>query len=121
MNKQLLVLVFGALIAMGTFAAERRQDHGHDSNGMTQGEHMQAMEMHMEAIRNTEDPERRRELMQKHHEAMQAHMKSMKTMDDHGAHEGKPADTGTRMERMERQMHMMQGAMEQMMERQEVD
>ena len=123
MKKSLAVLTLGALVSVGVFAAndihDEHKGHHHVSDGMMQCEHMAEMKEQMKAIRNTEDPEKRHELMQKHHEAMQAHMQSMKNM--HGNdHANRPAGTGTRMERMERQMRMMQGSMEQMMERESV-
>ena len=121
--KKILALTLFTVLAVNPVFAEQKSGHdGMMENGsgmgMMDGDHMKIMNKYMKAIQQTNDPEKRRELMKKHHEAMQAHMQNMKSMmGEHTEHEGEPVDSGTRMERMERQTRMMQRMMEQMMKR----
>lgn len=87
-------------------------------------ERMQAMRQTMQRIRSAEDPDTRKRLMQDHMRQMHAAMGAMKGMGDRhsGMHENMEQSDGQRCRQMmEMHSQMMQGMMEQMEARMQME
>jgi hypothetical protein len=131
-----------AACALAAPVATAQDKHDHDKQATSAGtdrsmgqmpDRMRAMQVLMDRIHKTTDPQERRKLMQEHKQSMQANMKAMRGMGGSvtasGAeHSGTATDHGkggmkggemSMMKRhamMEKRVDMMQMMMEQMME-----
>jgi hypothetical protein len=144
MKRLTQIMMFGALIALGSIGWAAQQDASADKPMAQQMQkmhgHMQAMQEQMKQIKATKDPEKRQELMHEHMQSMHEGMMMMGKMDhsqgdmmSHGAMQQKKmavdckADDAqcqnmqsmqNRQDAMQERMQMMQMMMQQMMEHQ---
>ncbi|MDX9819734.1 MAG: hypothetical protein RBT16_12530 [Desulfococcus multivorans] len=137
MSKRILYFLVISALVFSANSLNAGQTTADDKTGQAMADMQNQMtQMHgqMEAIRQTEDPQKKKVLMQEHMQSMLECMKTMRGMDTgmmsgmkgHGHMDGgmmtdKPMSgeiMQQRMQTMDKRMDMMQSMMEQMLEHQ---